>query len=205
MDTCTIKNKNLDRKPAANEKPIKNTHVHDTSVGTINVDPFFIGIGMIGQEGYRAISGRSITQEIIPVRKVINHGNIITTDITDPRKIPPRSGSFPIGENQAHTFMLASLVKAFLTRYRNVGTTSIPRTRRINQSRILAPTVYEKFLVGIMSKVLSSIMFKNRMNSTLPLMDQRPMKITLHVYEMYNILRNVSSAKIPRSLIRAVR
>ena len=49
---------------------------------------------MIGQEGSRDISGRSITQENITERKFITHGNIITTDITDPRKIPPRSGSF---------------------------------------------------------------------------------------------------------------
>ena len=148
LDTCTIKNENLDRKPAAKVKPIKNTHVHDTSAGSINVGPFITGVGMIGQEVSRAISGRSITQEIIPGRKVITHFNIITTDITNPRKIPPRSGYFSIGEKQAHTFMLASLVKAFLTRNRNVGTTSIPRTRRINKSRILTPTVYEDVSCG---------------------------------------------------------
>ena len=88
MDTCIIENENLDRKPAAKVKPIKNTHVHDTSIGTINVDPVFTGVGMIGQEGYRAISGRSINQEIIPGRKVITHGNITTKILTDPRKIP---------------------------------------------------------------------------------------------------------------------
>ena len=98
---------------------------------------------MFGREGYRAISGRSITQEIHPGRKVITHGNIIKTDITDTRKIPPRSGSFPIGEKQTQTFMFASLVKTLLTSNHNVGSTSISRTRRINQSRILAPTVYK--------------------------------------------------------------
>ena len=35
LDTCTIENENLDRKPAAKVNPIKNTYVHDTSVGTI--------------------------------------------------------------------------------------------------------------------------------------------------------------------------
>ena len=49
----------------------------------------------------------------------------------------------PIGEKQAQTFMLVFLIKTLLTSNRNVGTTSIPRTRRINQSQILAPTVYE--------------------------------------------------------------
>ena len=38
LDTCNIENENLDRKPAAKVKQIKITHVHDTSVGTINVD-----------------------------------------------------------------------------------------------------------------------------------------------------------------------
>ena len=148
------------------------------------MDLVVTGVGIIGREGSRAIIGRSITQEINPWRKVITHGNIITTDITDPRKILPRSGSFLIGEKQAHTFMLAYLVKTLLTSNRNVGTTSIPRTRRINQSRILATTVYEMFLVEIMSEVMSSTMFENRMNSTLPLTDRRPMKITRHVCEM---------------------
>ena len=79
--------KNLDRKPAANVRPIKHTQVHDISARNVNVDPVFTGVGMIGREGSRVISGRSITQEI-PGRKVITHGNIITTDITDTRKIP---------------------------------------------------------------------------------------------------------------------
>ena len=152
-------NVNLDRKPAAKVKPIKNTHVHDTSAGTINVDPFVAGVGMIGREGSRAISGRSITQEIIPGREVITHGNIVTKIITDPRKIPLRSSSFPIGEKQAQTFMLAYLVKTFLAGNRNVGTTSIPRTRRINQSRILDPTVYENVSCGdnVQSTVLNNV------------------------------------------------
>ena len=89
----------IDRKPAAKGRPIKNTHVHDTSATSINVDPVVTGAGMIGREGSRAISGRSITQEI-PGRKVITHSNIIPTDIMDSRKIPPSGGgsvSFSIG------------------------------------------------------------------------------------------------------------
>ena len=50
---------------------------------------------------------------------------------------------FSIREKQTKAFMFASMVKALLTSDQNIGTTSIPRTRGINQSRILSPTVYE--------------------------------------------------------------
>ena len=100
---------------------------------------------MIGREGSWAISGRNITQEI-PRRKVITHGNIITTDIMDTRKIPPSGGgsvAFSIGENQTKTFVFASLVKSLLASNWHVRTTSIPRARRINKGRMLAPTIIE--------------------------------------------------------------
>ena len=51
LDICLIDNENLDKKPAAKKEPIKNTHVHDTSVGTTNVDPVVTGAGIIGQGG----------------------------------------------------------------------------------------------------------------------------------------------------------
>ena len=50
LDTCTIKNENLDRKPAAKVRPIKHTHVHDTSARSVNVDPVVTGDRIIGQE-----------------------------------------------------------------------------------------------------------------------------------------------------------
>ena len=75
----------LYRKPAAKGRLIKHTHAYNTSATSINVDPVVTGAGMIGREGSRAISGRSITQEI-PGSKVITHSNIITTDIMDTRK-----------------------------------------------------------------------------------------------------------------------
>ena len=90
----------LYRKPAAEVRSIKHTHAHDTSATSVNVDPVVTGARMIGREGSRAISGRSIIQEI-PGRKVITHSNIITTDIMDTSKVPPsggRSVSFSIGE-----------------------------------------------------------------------------------------------------------
>ena len=172
LDTCTINNENLDRKPASKVRPIKHTHVHDTSDRSVNVDPVVTGSGMIGREGYRAISGRSITQEINPGRKVITHGNIIKTDITDTRKIPPRSGggvSFLIGEKQKKAFMFASLGKALLTSNQNVGATSIPRTRRINQGRILAPTMYENVPCrnDVRSTVLNNVRKSDELDTTI--------------------------------------
>ena len=119
----------LDRKPAAKVRPIKHTHAHDTSARSVNVDPVVTGAGIIGREGSRAISGRSITQEI-PGRKVITHSNIITTDIMDTRKIPPSGGgsvSFSIGEKQTKAFVFASLVKSLLASNWHVCTTSVPR------------------------------------------------------------------------------
>ena len=57
----------IDKNPAAKGMPIKHTHAHDTSATHINVDPVITGSGMIGREGSRDTSGRSITQEIIQI------------------------------------------------------------------------------------------------------------------------------------------
>ena len=95
-----LENIDLDRKPAAEVRPIKHTHAHSTSSTSVNVYPVVTGAGMIGIEGSRAIRTRSITQEI-PGRKVITHSNIITTDIMDTSKVPPSGGgcvSFFSGE-----------------------------------------------------------------------------------------------------------
>ena len=46
-----------DKMVEASKEPIKDTHVHKTSVGTNNVDPVVTGIGIIGRGGTRAISG----------------------------------------------------------------------------------------------------------------------------------------------------
>ena len=43
------------------KEPIKYTHVNDTSVGTTNVDPAVIGVGIIGRGGPRAMSRGSTT------------------------------------------------------------------------------------------------------------------------------------------------
>ena len=54
-----LENIDLDRKPAAEVRPIKHTHVHATSATSINVDPVVSGAGMIGREGSWDISGET--------------------------------------------------------------------------------------------------------------------------------------------------
>ena len=65
--------------------------------------------------------------------------------------------------------MLASLVKTFLASNQNVGTTSIPRTQRINQSRILAPTVYANVPCrdNIRSTVLNNVRESDELDTTI--------------------------------------
>ena len=107
------------------------------------MDPVVTGAGMIGREGSRDISRRNIIQDI-PGRKVITHINIIATDIMDTSKVPPSGGgsvSFSIGEKQTKSFVFSSLVKALLASNWHVRTTSVPRAQRINQGRMLAPTM----------------------------------------------------------------
>ena len=55
----------LSKQVEMSKELIKDNHVHDTSVGTTNVNPYFIGVGIIGQGGPRAISGGSTTQGMI--------------------------------------------------------------------------------------------------------------------------------------------
>ena len=70
-----LENIDLDRKPAAEVRPIKHTHAHATSATSIHVDPVVTGAGMIGREGSRAISERSTTQEIPSALKYIRVTN----------------------------------------------------------------------------------------------------------------------------------
>ena len=65
--------------------------------------------------------------------------------------------------------MLASLVKTFLAGNRNAHTTSIPGTRRINQSQILAPTVYKNVSCGnnVRSTVLNNVRESDELDTTI--------------------------------------
>ena len=56
----------LDRKPAAQVRPIKHTHTLATSATSINLNPVIAGVGIIGREcdRSRTISRRRVTQEV---------------------------------------------------------------------------------------------------------------------------------------------
>ena len=165
-----LENIDLDRNPAAEVRPIKHTHAHATSATSVNVDPVVTGARIIGREGSRAISGRSITQEI-PGRKVITHSNIITTDIMDTSKVPPSGGgsvSFLIREKQTKAFVFTSLVKTLLVSTGHVRTTSVPRARWINKGRMLAPTMIEDVPCRnyVRSTVLSNVRKSDELDTT---------------------------------------
>ena len=59
-----------DKMVEASKEPIKDTHFHDTSVGTTSVNSVVTGVGIIGRGGPRAISGGSTNQGMIHGGKV---------------------------------------------------------------------------------------------------------------------------------------
>ena len=67
----------LDMKPAAQVRPIKQTHTLATSATSINLDPVITGVEIIGRECNisRTISRRRVTQEV-PGREVITHRDV---------------------------------------------------------------------------------------------------------------------------------
>ena len=75
----------------ASKDPITDTHIVDRvrnlSVGTTNLEPVVTGVGIIGQGGPRAISGGSITQDMIHGGTSIISSNVITHVLTDSIKI----------------------------------------------------------------------------------------------------------------------
>ena len=91
------------------KEPIKDTHVHDTSVGTTSDDSVVTGVGIIGRGGPRAISGGSITQGMIHGGTSIISSNVITHVFTDYRKMILNSDSFPFNPLKSKTLVIALL------------------------------------------------------------------------------------------------
>ena len=82
----------------ASQEPIKDTHVHKTSVGTTSVNSVVTGVGNIGQGGPMNISrGTSIISS-----------NVITDVLTDSSKMILNSNSFPLNPLKSQTLMIAS-------------------------------------------------------------------------------------------------
>ena len=99
--------------------PIKDTNVHDTSVGTTNVDPVVTGVGIIGQGGPWDIIKGSITQGTIHGGTSIISSNVITHVLTDSRKIILKSESLSFNPLKSKTRMIAPLTEPFLSSDRN--------------------------------------------------------------------------------------
>ena len=94
---------NSDKVLEASKNPIKDTHVHNTSVGTTSVDSVVTTFGIIGQGGRRDISeGTSIISS-----------NITTHVLTDYSKMILKSDSFPINHLKSKTLVIASQPESF--------------------------------------------------------------------------------------------
>ena len=85
----------LDKIVEASKEPIKDTHVHGTSVGTTSDDSVVTGVGIIGRGGPRAISRGSITQIMILGAPSIISSNVIAHVLTDSSEMILKSDSFP--------------------------------------------------------------------------------------------------------------
>ena len=90
-------------------EPIKDTHIHDTSVGTNNMELAVTGVGIIEQGGPRSIIGGSITQGIIQRGKIIISSNVITHILMDSSEMILRSDSFPFNPLKSQTLVIAPL------------------------------------------------------------------------------------------------
>ena len=93
------------------KEPIKDTYVHDTSVGTTNVDPVVTGVGIIGRGGPRAISGVSIKHGMIHGGTSIISSNFITHVRTDSSKMILKSDLFPSNPLKSKTLVIAPQVQ----------------------------------------------------------------------------------------------
>ena len=137
-----------DKKVEASKEPIKDTHVHDTSVGTTHVDSVVTGVIIIGQGGPMAISGGSITQYMIHGGNSIISSNVIMHVLTDSSKMILKSHSFPFKSLESKMIMIAPLTEPFLTSYRDVHASSEIEDSRSEHDRIGTPFVNKKIWGG---------------------------------------------------------
>ena len=120
----------------ASKDPIKDTYVHDTSVGTTSVNSVVNGVGIIEQGGPRAIGGGSITQGMIHGGTSIIRSNVITHVLTDSREMILKSNAFPFNPLKYKTLMIAPMTEPFLTSDRDVRVSSEIEEIRLEHGRI---------------------------------------------------------------------
>ena len=86
----------------ASKEPIKDTHIHNTSVGTTSVDSAITGVRIIWR------GGRGINQGMISEGPSIISSKVITDALTDSSKMILKSDSFPLNPLKFKTLVIAS-------------------------------------------------------------------------------------------------
>ena len=128
----------LDKMVEAIKEPIKDTHVHNTAVGTTSFDSVVNGFRIIGQWGRRSISrGTSIISS-----------NVITHVLIDSSKMILKSGSFALIPFKSKTRVIASQSESFLSCDRNLRTSSDIGYSRRDHGRIGTPFVNKHIWSG---------------------------------------------------------
>ena len=107
--------------------------------GPTNMDPSLTGISIIGQGGYRNISGGSHTQSIVEGGESIICSDIITHVMKNSGEVTLESNSFTFNPLKVETLMVSPLVEPFLASDGDVRLKSIIGASRPDQSRIVAP------------------------------------------------------------------
>ena len=132
---------NSDKVLEASKNPIKDTHVHNISVGTTSEDSVVTGVVIIGRGGPRAISGGSIAQGMIHGGPSILSSNVITHVLTEYSKTILKSDSFSFNPHKYKTLVIASPTEPFLSFDRDVRALSEIGDSRPDHGRIGTPFV----------------------------------------------------------------
>ena len=161
------------------KKPIKDTHVHNTSVVTSSVKPEVTGVVIIGQ------GGRGITQGTINGGTSIISSNIITDVLTDSSMIILKSDTFPLVSFKSQMLVIASQNKPTLSCNRIVRASSEIGDSRIDHGRIGTPIMKNNiWSVDDNFSVRSDVGEANKLDTAF--IDLRPMKGIRHLRDLKN-------------------
>ena len=131
-----------DKMVEAIKEPIKDTHDHNTSVGTTSFNSVVTRAGIIGRRGC------SITQGMISGDTSIIIRNVITHVLKDSSKMILKSDSFPLNHLKSKTLVIASQPEPFLSCDRNVRPSSEIGDSRPDHGRIGTPFVNKNIWSG---------------------------------------------------------
>ena len=94
--------------------------------------------------------------------------DVITQLIMDHGQMSLKGDSFPFDKEETPMLMLTYFVEAFLTRNRNIRTTSIAGTRRPNHSRIFLPGMHEDISGrdNVRSTVRNDVQIADKLDTT---------------------------------------